>query len=52
MDEPSARAPNYEELRRILQKDLGRRVTIKEARKTGKWLLKFYAHLAIKNGNN
>jgi hypothetical protein len=33
------------ELRRILKKDLGRKLTDKQARRIGEWLLKFYGHL-------
>ncbi|MBB1555747.1 hypothetical protein HG445_002005 [Candidatus Saccharibacteria bacterium] len=42
------REPNYSALRKILQKDLGRKVSEKEARKIGQWILSFYAHLAHK----
>lgn len=40
--------PDYSALRKILQKDLGRKVSDKEARKIGQWILRFYAHLAHK----
>ena len=42
------REPDYHALRKILQKDLGRKVSEKEARKIGQWILRFYAHLAHK----
>ena len=39
---------NYEELRKILQADLGRKVTEQEAKKIGRWLLGFYSRLTKK----
>lgn len=39
------------ELRGILRKDLNKKVSTKQARKLGEWILKFYSHLAEnKNG--
>jgi len=40
--------PDFHALRKILQQDLKRKVSEKEARKIGKWILRFYAHLAHK----
>jgi hypothetical protein len=42
------REPDYAALRKILQQDLKRKVSEEEARKIGKWILRFYAHLAHK----
>ncbi len=39
------RKPDYITLRKILEKDLSRKVTEDEARLIGKWILRFYAHL-------
>ena len=42
------REPDFAALRNILQKDLKRKVSDKEARKIGRWILRFYAHMAYK----
>lgn len=42
------REPDFAALRNILQKDLKRKVSDKEARKIGRWILRFYAHMANK----
>lgn len=46
MKRKKSREPDYEELRRILQTDLGRRVTEQEAHRIGRWILKIYQHLS------
>ena len=48
-----ARSPDYGALRGVLQKDLNRRITTKEAQRIGEWLLRFYSHLgSTKNGTS
>lgn len=34
------------ELKRILKKDLGMKVTTAKARRIGEWLVRFYSHLS------
>lgn len=34
------------ELKRILKKDLGMKVSTAKARKIGEWLIRFYSHLS------
>ena len=34
------------ELRRILRKDLNKNISVKQARRFGEWILKFYSHLS------
>lgn len=46
MKSPPKKQPDYEALRRILQRDLGKSVDLDTARKIGQWLLRFYSHLA------
>ena len=41
-------SPDFNELRKILQTDLKRKVSDVEARKIGRWLLGFYSHLSDK----
>lgn len=48
---------SVKELRKILRKDLNKRVSTKQARKFGEWILKFYSDLdqsknSTTNNNN
>lgn len=36
---------SVKELRKILKKDLNKNVSVKQARRFGEWILKFYSHL-------